>query len=122
MSRPKRKSVSIDAAAKRASGLVSIDPQLDLGSGNTLAAFQKKISDTQDLLDGYNTKLGELDAAQNDLEAAESGLEAATSAMLTAVGLKYGKDSNEYEQAGGTRTSERKPSGPRAKPKAKPAT
>jgi thiamine pyrophosphate-dependent acetolactate synthase large subunit-like protein len=27
---------------------------------------------------------------------------------LTAVGLKYDKDSNEYEKAGGTRTSERK--------------
>ena len=28
--------------------------------------------------------------------------------MLAAVGVKYGKDSTEYEQAGGTRTSERK--------------
>jgi hypothetical protein len=29
--------------------------------------------------------------------------------MLAGVGSKYGKDSNEYEKAGGTRTSERKP-------------
>ena len=28
--------------------------------------------------------------------------------MLTGVGVKYGKDSNEYEKAGGVRTSERK--------------
>jgi hypothetical protein len=28
--------------------------------------------------------------------------------MLAAVGVKYGKDSSEYEKAGGTRTSERK--------------
>jgi hypothetical protein len=27
--------------------------------------------------------------------------------MLAAVGVKYGKDSNEYEEAGGTRKSER---------------
>jgi hypothetical protein len=35
--------------------------------------------------------------------------------MLAGVGSKYGKDSSEYEQAGGTRTSERKP--PVRKPK-----
>jgi hypothetical protein len=28
--------------------------------------------------------------------------------VLPAVGLKYGKDSSEYEMAGGTRESERK--------------
>lgn len=28
--------------------------------------------------------------------------------MLAGVGVKYGKNSDEYEQAGGTRTDERK--------------
>ena len=38
---------------------------------------------------------------------------------LDGVASKYGKNSNEYEQAGGTRKSERKR--PVRKPKAKPA-
>jgi len=108
MARRKRTSPSITAAEKRAVGLASIDSKLDLGNGNTLAAFNKKIADTQALLDDYNTKLGELDSAQNDLEKAEGELDQMNSTMLSAVGVVYTKDSNEYEKAGGTRASERK--------------
>ena len=35
-------------------------------------------------------------------------LDELTTRMLAGVAAKYGKDSREYEQAGGTRTSERK--------------
>src|SRR5690349_4756307 len=78
MARPKRSSPSIGAAEKRASGLASIDAALDLGAGNSLAAFQAKIAATQKLLDDYNTKLGELDTFQNNLEAGEAALDQAT--------------------------------------------
>jgi hypothetical protein len=40
--------------------------------------------------------------------------------MLMSVGIKYGRNSNEYEQAGGVRSSERKTS--TCKTKLTPAT
>ena len=48
-----------------------------------------------------------LDGLLNALEADEKMLNTLSEKMLAAVGVKYGKDSDEYEQAGGTRTSER---------------
>ena len=108
MSRIKRGSSAINTAEKRLSGLVSIDPKLDLGNGNTVEAYTAKITRTQTLLDDYNTKLSELDTAKNNFDQAELELDMFTANMRTAAGLKYGKNSNEYEQAGGIRTSERK--------------
>jgi len=42
------------------------------------------------------------------VKSAEKALAGTTSMMLTGVALKYGKDSSEYEMAGGTRKSERR--------------
>ncbi|MBK8431745.1 MAG: hypothetical protein IPL28_10845 [Chloroflexi bacterium] len=42
----------------------------------------------------------------NDFQAEEKGLNLLSARMLAAVGAIYGKDSNEYEQAGGKRASE----------------
>ena len=108
MSRVKRSSKAITVAEKRLSGIISIDPQLDLGNGNTAAAYQDKITSTQTKFDNYNTMLSALDLAQNELIAAEIELEVFNTNMLLSVGIKYGRDSNQYEQAGGTRISERK--------------
>jgi hypothetical protein len=108
MARRKRSSSTIAQAQNRAVGLSNIDPKLDLGNGNTLESLQASIKSTQLLLETYNKKLGELDVAQNDLTAAELALELKSSTMLTATSAKYGKDSNEYELAGGKRKSERK--------------
>lgn len=59
-------------------------------------------------LDSYNKARKELDALKNQFDMAEKVLAQKSSAMLTAVGLKYTKESNEYEQCGGVRASERK--------------
>jgi len=115
MARRKRTSSAIALAQNRAVGLNNIDPKLDLGNGNTLESLQASIKSTQLLLETYNKKLGELDVAQNDLTAAELALELKSSTMLTATSAKYGKNSNEYALAGGTRTSERKTANRKAK-------
>ena len=60
-------------------------------------------------LSSYNTRLSELDGILNELETAESELDELSARMLAGVGVKYGKNSDEYEKAGGTRTDERKP-------------
>jgi hypothetical protein len=108
MARPKRKSPSLTKASERAVSLASIDPNLDLGNGKTLAGFKAKIAAGEAKLENYNMLLSSIDSELNDLEAAEKEIRALTESMLSGVGSKYGKDSNEYEMAGGTRTSERK--------------
>lgn len=119
MARMKRKSASVDKAKTRAASLASIDQNLDLGNGLTLAGYTKQIGDTETSLNEYNAKLSELDQALNTLQTSEGTLDDLTERMLIGVGSKYGKDSNEYEMAGGVRKSERKP--PVRKPKTNPA-
>jgi hypothetical protein len=109
MARRKRSSPSVDAAEPRAAALESIDPALDLGAPLTLAAYKTAITTTNTKLSTYNTKLSELDGLLNDLKASEKVLDDLSSRMLAGVGVKFGKNSDEYEKAGGTRTDERKP-------------
>lgn len=108
MSRKKRSSKTYDKALIRKAGLVSIDPNLDLGNGLTLVVFESKIAATKSNLDSYNTVLSEADAQQNVLTDAEKELRNWNERMLAAVAAKYGKDSNEYEKAGGVKKSLRK--------------
>jgi hypothetical protein len=112
MARIKRTSAAADKATTRAAALSSISPALDLGNGLTLAAYNLAIADIAASNTGklalYNAALSTVDGQLNDLQAAEKALNTLGETMLTGVGVKYGKDSNEYEKAGGVRTSERK--------------
>jgi len=90
--------------------LESIGTNLDLGNSLTLAAYNAAIESADGLLSAYNTKLSELDGLLNQLETAETKLDELSGRMLAGVGVKFGKDSDEYEKAGGTRSSERKSS------------
>jgi len=45
---------------------------------------------------------------QNDIDADEKNLRVKNTRMLSATEAQYGPDSSQYEQAVGTRTSERK--------------
>lgn len=91
-------------------GLAAIDPtgKLDLGNGHTIKSYQDQIAAAQTALDAYNKVRKDLDALKNQFDAAEKVLAKKSSAMLTAVGLKFTKDSSEYEQCGGVRASDRK--------------
>ena len=105
----------MEKAETRAASLASIDPALDLGNGLTLAAYQAAIETTHEKLASYNTKLSDADEALNVFQAEEKELAGLSERMLGAVATKYGKDSDEYEKAGGTKKSERKR--PTRKPK-----
>jgi hypothetical protein len=103
----RRKSSEIIAEAQERSGnLRAIDPNLDLGNNLTVAAYDAKIAETQAALDAYNGYLAQADAAGNDFKAVEKELRDLSSQMLSGVKVKYGRDSNEYEMAGGKRLSE----------------
>ncbi|MDD2922210.1 MAG: hypothetical protein PHQ36_07980 [Anaerolineales bacterium] len=108
MARQKKVSPIVEKAQQRLSALVSIDPALDLGSGLTVAAFQAEVSDCQAKLGVYNTLLSQVDEAYNAVLSAEKALRDLNERMLTGVAAKYGKDSSQYEMAGGIRKSERK--------------
>ena len=107
MARHKRTSPIVEKAYVRAVSLKAIEADLDLNGGMSIAAYTAKISAVQALLDAYNLKLTELDGMLNVLQAQEQELKDFSSRMLAAVAVAYGRDSSEYEQAGGTRTSER---------------
>ena len=115
MARTKRTSAVSEAAKLRLAGLQSIDPLLDLGGGLTVASFKADIEDVDADMNTYNTMLSDVDQVQNRLGTKEGKLNDKSTRMLAAVGARWGKDSDEYEKAGGTRTSERKNSGPRGK-------
>jgi hypothetical protein len=88
--------------------LKAIDANLDLGAGLTAAGFDTDINGLRDKLNDYNRTLALLDDKLNDLEASEKAVKDKSGRMLSGVAAKYGKNSSEYELAGGVRTSERK--------------
>lgn len=110
MASVQRESAELQAATKRMNGLKAIDStgQLDLGNGHTIEAYQGQLDEVKANLDAYNKARKELDALKNQLDDSEKALSKKSSMMLTGIGLKYTKDSSEYEQCGGIRASDRK--------------
>lgn len=108
MARLKSSSASYERAIRRMAALQSIDPDFDLGNGLTRAAYQAKIEKTKTSLDAYNTSLSVADENRNTLDVDEEELDDMSERMLVGVAAKHGKDSSEYEQAGGTRKSDKK--------------
>jgi hypothetical protein len=86
----------------------SIEEELDLGNGLTLDAYWEEIAKVRDLQKRYNAGLSTVDQAYSELQAEEKVLMEMTDHMLSAVKVKFGRDSYEYEMAGGVRHSERK--------------
>ncbi len=108
MARQKKLSPFLEGAQQRLAALSSIDPTLDLGTGLTLAAYRAEVVSVQAKQDAYNTLLSQVDQSYNEFQAAEKSIRDLSERMLAGVASKYGKDSSEYEMAGGTRKSERK--------------
>lgn len=108
MARRKRSSNILETARQRLAGLRSITPAPDFGPGLTIAAYEQDINGFNTSLNNYNEQLAALDDLQNQLQAAENALQDKNKRMLSAVEAQFGPDSTQYEQAGGTRLSERK--------------
>ena len=108
MARIKKTSKVIEDSKTRLASLKSIDEALDLGNGITAAIFEQKLSKTESSLESYNTSLSIADEKRLIFENAEKDLNDYHERVLLGVGSKFGKDSIEYEKAGGTRKSERR--------------
>jgi hypothetical protein len=107
MPRKKRTSRILEKAELRSAGLKAIDPSLDFGDVNNLDSLTQLMDKLRIKLDAYNTALSMIDSSKSEIDEIEKTLSSLSDKLLAGVGFKYGKDSREYEIAGGVRTSDR---------------
>ena len=108
MSRKKRTSRMLEKAELRSAGLKAIDPGMNFGDARNMTNLTTQIEQLRTKIDAYNTALAIIDSSKTEIEALEKSLGDLSDQMLIGVAFKYGKDSREYEMAGGVRKSQRK--------------
>ena len=107
MTRQKSTSRILKKAELRTSGLKAIDPNMDFGDTRNLQNMTQLIELLRTKIDAYNTALVMIDSSKTEITELEKNLGELSEKMLIGVAFKYGKDSREYEMAGGVRKSER---------------
>lgn len=107
MSRKKRTSRVLEKAELRSAGLKAINPKLDFGEAHNLNYLTQLIEQLRTKIDAYNTALSIIDSSKVEIEELEKNLGNVSEKMLIGVAFKYGKDSSEYQMAGGVRKSDR---------------
>ncbi|MBU7585328.1 MAG: hypothetical protein KAF91_20970 [Nostoc sp. TH1S01] len=107
MPRKKRSSQILKKAEFRVAGLKAIDPNISFDDNCNLQNLTQLIEQVQEMLDDYNAALAMVDSSKIKLDAMEKTLSQVSDKILMGVRFKYGKNSNEYELAGGVRDSER---------------
>jgi hypothetical protein len=107
MPRRKRSSRILEKAEFRVAGLKAIDPNINFDDTYNLQNLTQLIDNFHNMLDDYNVAIAMIDSSRKKLDEMEKALSQVSDKMLTGVGFKYGKNSNEYELAGGVRDSER---------------
>ncbi|MFW9258735.1 hypothetical protein A4S05_02360 [Nostoc sp. KVJ20] len=107
MTRRKRSSRILEKAEFRVAGLKAIDPNINFDDTYNLQNLTQLIDNFHNMLDDYNAAIAMIDSSRKKLDEMEKTLSQVSDKMLTGVGFKYGKNSNEYELAGGVRDSER---------------
>ncbi len=103
----KRSSQILKKAQFRVAGLKAIDPSLNFDDTYNLQNLTQLIDNFYNMLNDYNAAIAMIDSSKKKLDEMEKTLGQVSDKMLTWVGCKYGKNSNEYELAGGIRDSER---------------
>ncbi|MBL0301425.1 MAG: hypothetical protein IPQ23_06940 [Cytophagaceae bacterium] len=101
-------SISIQNATSRLAGVKAIATDLDLGNGLNIESYQAAIKEVDDLINSYNTQLSSMGEVRNRIREKEKALKDLNERILIGVGARYGKDSNQYQMAGGTKKSMRK--------------
>ena len=108
MARKKRTSRMLEKAVRRAAGINSIDPKLDLGNGLSLPAFTSLIETMRTRENAYNTALSNLDKLYREMLETEEELGDMAEHILLGVATRYGKSSVEYGMAGGVPKNQRR--------------
>lgn len=107
MTRRKRTSRILEKAELRSAGLKAIDPTLDFGDVRNLNNMTQLMEQLRTKIDAYNTALSMIDSSKTEIEELEKNLGDLSEKMLIGVAFQYGKDSREYQMAGGVRKSDR---------------
>lgn len=107
MARTKSSSRILENAELRSAGLKAIDPHIDFGEARNLTNMIQLIEQLRSKIDYHNTALIVINSAKTEIKELEKKLGELSEKMLIGVAFKYGKDSREYEMAGGVRKSER---------------
>jgi HAMP domain-containing protein len=107
MARKKRTSRVLEKAELRSAGLKAINPALDFGDTRNVNNLTQIMERLRTKIDAYNTALAIIDSSQGEIEELEKTLGDLCEKMLIGVAFQYGKDSREYEMAGGMRKSDR---------------
>ncbi|MEH2372783.1 hypothetical protein [Nostoc sp.] len=107
MSRKKRTSRVLEKAQLRSAGLKSIVPNIKFDKDYNLEKLIESTDWLRSKIDVYNTALSVVDASKTEIQEMEKNLSQLSEKMLMVVAIKYGKDSREYEMAGGVRSSDR---------------
>jgi hypothetical protein len=107
MPRQKRTYRVLEKAEFRMAGLKAIDPSMDFGDARNLQNITQLIQQYRSKIEAYNTTLAVIDSYKNEMKDLETTLSDLTERMLLGVAFKYGKDSHEYQMAGGVRKSDR---------------
>jgi len=113
--REKKKSPVVEKAESRLNGMQVVDGKQEspVNYGNpkeplTVAEMAAQIALVELKRGDYNKTLKAADELSNDIDAEEEILtEMSTKVLSSAIG-QFGEDSDEYEQLGGTRKSDRK--------------
>lgn len=108
MARLRRGSTVLETARQRLAGLKAITPAPNFGTNLKVEDYETDINDFSRELDNYNQQIAALDELNNSLEAREDSLRDKNKRFLSATEAQYGGNSSEYEQVGGTRSSDRK--------------
>ncbi|MDZ8221431.1 MULTISPECIES: hypothetical protein [unclassified Nostoc] len=108
MARQKRDSRILSKAEMRLASVKSISPTLDVGDNLTVKDYTNKIASLRQSLEAYNTTLSTIDVLLTQITENERDLADYSEKILLGVAYKFGKNSHEYQMAGGTRKSNRK--------------
>lgn len=107
MPRQKRTSRILEKAEFRAAGLKAIDSSMDFGDNCDLQNLTQSIEQLRTMIDSYNAALAVIDSSKTKIDEMEKSLSNLSDKLVRGVAFKYGRNSSEYEIAGGVRESDR---------------
>ncbi|MBN4002927.1 hypothetical protein [Nostoc sp. LPT] len=108
MARPKRNSRILSKSETRLASIKSINSSLDVGEGLSVKDYTGKIESLRQSLEAYNTTLSTIDVLLTQILENEQDLADYSEKILRGIAYKFGKNSYEYQMAGGIRKSDRK--------------
>ena len=98
----------LEKGTTRLAAVKSIDAALDLGNNINVTVYETELNLLRTKLNTYNTTLSTIDDLYNACLVQIDVVKDLNERILTGVATKYGKNSTQYEMAGGKKKSERK--------------